>query len=82
MRLGDAQTAQRYFNQAIKNDPTSWKPLYNLACVQVRLGKPEAAFNYPQEAVGRGFTEQALLRADPCFKPLHTDPRFVAIAGQ
>ncbi|MGB5704355.1 MAG: sulfatase-like hydrolase/transferase [Polyangiales bacterium] len=82
MQLGELQVAQGYFRRASQNDPSSWKPIYNLACVQVRAGKPDAAFGYLQEAVGRGFNEQAVLRKDPCFQPLHSDPRFVAIAGE
>lgn len=82
MRLGDLTTAERYFKRAIRNDPTRWRPLYNLACVQVGRGDPNAAFSYLQDAVGKGFTDQKLLRADPCFQALHADPRFVAIAAQ
>ena len=82
MRLGDMPTAESYFQRAIRNDPTRWQPIYNLACVQVRKADPNAAFSYLQSAVAAGFTDQKLLRADPCFQPLRADPRFVAIAGQ
>ena len=64
------------------HDPTRWRPIYNLACVQMGKGDANAAFAYLQQAVAAGFTDQKLLRADPCFQALHTDPRFVAIAGR
>jgi len=82
LRLSDLATAERYFQLASKNDPSSWKPLYNLACLQTRKGDANAAFGYLQRAIAAGFTDQALLRADPCFQGLHSDPRFIAIAGQ
>lgn len=82
LRLGDLATAERYFLLANRNDPNSWQPLYNLACVQSHRGVPDAAFGYLQRAIANGFVDSALLRADPCFAALHVDPRFVAIAGQ
>ena len=82
MRLGDLPTAESYFQRAIQNGPREWTPIYNLACVQMAKGDADAAFGYLQRAVATGFTNQASLKADPCFQALHADPRFVAIAGE
>jgi choline-sulfatase len=82
LRLSDSATAERYFLLANRNDPNSWKPLYNLACVQSRKGARDAAFGYLQRAIASGFVDSAMLRADPCFAALRADPRFTAIAGQ
>lgn len=82
LRLNDIATAERYFVLATRNNPNAWQPLYNLACVQSKKDAPDAAFGYLQQAIAIGFADSALLRSDPCFVTLHTDPRFVAIAGQ
>jgi choline-sulfatase len=82
MQLGDLATAESYFQRAFRNDSTRWQPIYNLACVQAHRGDANAAFSYLQRAAAMGFTDQELLKADPCFRSLHADPRFVAFAGQ
>jgi arylsulfatase A-like enzyme/Flp pilus assembly protein TadD len=80
LRTGDLQSAQRYSLRASQIDPASWKPLYNLACVQVHQGDPNAAISSLQSAVARGFSDAALLQGDACFAPLHSDPRFRQLA--
>jgi len=82
LRSSDLPIAESYFQRAIQNGPSEWTPIYNLACVQMKKSDADAAFGYLQRAIARGFTDQALLKRDPCFQALHTDPRFVAIAGQ
>jgi Tfp pilus assembly protein PilF len=80
LRLADLETAARYLQRASEIDPGSWKPLYNVACVQIHRGQTAAALGSLHKAMQAGLADRALLERDPCFAALRSDPRFQRLA--
>jgi hypothetical protein len=72
-RLGDleAQIERRIPEDAVK--------LYNAACAQCRLDRPQRGAAYLIQAVKAGFTDISHLRRDPDLRPLREHPVFRAI---
>ena len=52
---------------------------YNLACVDAREKKPDAAFKQLERAIGAGFDEEATLKEDPDLAPLRGRPQWAGI---
>lgn len=52
---------------------------FNLACVDVREGKKDAAFKQLDRAVGVGLDDERLLMTDTDLAPIRDDPRFATI---
>jgi serine/threonine protein kinase len=49
---------------------------YGLACLAVRTGHRDEAFDYLGRAVDTGYNNAPFMRTDEALKSLHTDPRF------
>ena len=49
---------------------------YDLACLAVRTGHKDEAFDYLDRAVDAGYNNAPFMRTDEALKSLHTDPRF------
>lgn len=76
-RLGHAVGARRFFERARRVRPDSWKPVYNLACLEAAIGRPEAALDLLlAELPGRGPVEAGLLETDPDLREVRALPRF------
>jgi non-specific serine/threonine protein kinase/serine/threonine-protein kinase len=50
--------------------------LYETACMNARMGKPEEALNWLEELADRGYPDAAWTRKDPELASLREDPRF------
>jgi hypothetical protein len=50
-----------------------------IARLYAALGEQDQAFGWLQEACERREGELALVKTDPTFRSLHSDPRFVAL---
>ena len=50
--------------------------LYNIACCNAILGKPDAAFKALDQAIEAGFNQVEIMADDPDLKNLRSDPRF------
>ncbi len=76
--LGKART---FFEKAWKLGglPTA---AYNVACIDAREKKVDAAFSSLGRALGAGFDDVASLNADPDLEPLRTSPRWKGILDQ
>lgn len=82
MNLGDLSTAEGYLVRANRIDPSSWKPFYNLACLQVKGGDANSAIHSLQNAVTLGLDNAEQLKGDVCWAPLRADPRFAELVRQ
>jgi tetratricopeptide (TPR) repeat protein len=74
-RRGEHGRALELWQQALELDPTSATTLYNLACVQALLGRPELALEHLERAIGSGgarFRQWA--RTDPDLATLWRRP--------
>jgi hypothetical protein len=75
IRANDLARARSFFEKSWKLGqlPTA---AYNLACLDAREKKTDAAFAGLDRALGAGFDDADLLRTDPDLAPLRESPRF------
>jgi Tfp pilus assembly protein PilF len=81
--LGEIDRARRYLEQAHTARPDSWIPLYNLACLEAPLGRPQEAIVLLRQALKAGFERPALLEQSDDFasiRQLADYPRLLADA--
>lgn len=84
-RLGVAAVQKNELGRAREFFEESWKlgelptAPYNLACLDAREGKPEAAFRQLDRAVAAGFDDEATLQRDPDLVSLRGRPEFARI---
>ena len=79
--LGEDDTATKWLTHALSVDPDEPLILYNAACVNVRLGRTEAALDFLEQAFGAGVFP-AWAANDPDLDPLRAQPRFRKLVGQ
>jgi len=65
MEAGDYDKAQTIYERLRDAVPTSFVPLYNLACARSRLGDEAGAVDALGRAVVMGFTDRLALATDP-----------------
>lgn len=75
-RLADPEAAARYFERARNADSEHWVASYNLACLHLLQGRPEAAFVALDEAIARGFRQPGVLENDPDWDGFRADLRY------
>ena len=84
-RLGVAAVQKNELGKAREFFEESWKlgelptAPYNLACLDAREGKPDAAFRQLDRAVAAGFDDEATLGKDADLAPLRGRPEFARI---
>lgn len=78
--LGEDETAMKWLSHAVSVDPDEPLILYNAACVNVRLGRTEAALDFLEQAFGAGVFP-AWAANDPDLDPLRSHPRFQKLLG-
>jgi serine/threonine protein kinase/tetratricopeptide (TPR) repeat protein len=79
--LGEDDNALKWLGHALAVDPDEPLILYNAACVNVRLGRTEAALDFLEQAFGAG-AFPAWIANDPDLDPVRTHPRFQKLLGQ
>jgi tetratricopeptide (TPR) repeat protein len=77
---GDYEAALAGFREGHERFPADWTLLYNMACVEARLGKREDAIEHLRAAVDLGADMDPL--ADDDLESLREDSDFVAIARE
>ena len=70
--------AREFFEQAWKVGELPTSP-YNLACLDAREGKPDAAFRELDRAVAAGFDDEPALAGDPDLASLRSRPEWARI---
>ena len=84
-RLGVAAVQKNELGKAREFFEESWKAgelptaPYNLACLDAREGKPDAAFRQLDRAVAAGFDDEATLAKDTDLASLRARPEFARI---
>ncbi len=76
---GDFSSALTAWAACLEIDPANARVVYNTACCQARLGRPEKAVGLLEGAVTRGFIDFDRLRSDADFESLRTHPRYLAL---
>lgn len=81
VQANDLGKARTFFERSWKLGklPTA---AYNLACVDAREKKIDAAFASLDRALGAGFDDEAALRTDPDLAPLRSSPRWSGLPGR
>lgn len=79
-QAGDLARARQLFQMSwdVAELPTA---AFNLACLDVREGKADAAFRHLEQAVGVGLDDEKLLLTDTDLAPVRNDPRFGGIVA-
>lgn len=86
-RLGVAAVEKKELGKAREFFEESWKlgelptAPYNLACLDAREGKPDAAFRQLDRAIAAGFDEEATLAKDSDLASLRNRPEFARIVA-
>jgi hypothetical protein len=77
----DLEKARAFFERSWKLGklPTA---AYNLACVDAREKKLDAAFANLDRALGAGFDDEAVLKTDPDLAPLRSSPRWSGVTAR
>lgn len=74
---GQVDRGRELMRQAIEQHPDAWQGHYNLACIEARVGDPEAAFEALRRAAELGGEEvRNAAPKDPDFASIRDDPRF------
>lgn len=76
---GDFSSALAAWAACLELDPANARIVYNAACCQARLGRPEKAVGLLEGAVMRGFIDFDRLRTDADFESVRTHPRYLAL---
>lgn len=83
LNQGDEAGARAELQAGIEANPDAWQGYFNLACIEARLGKEEAALKELQRAADRDPEAVAKFAPqDEDFASLKNNPRFLAITGQ
>lgn len=77
--LGDASRGLEWAERALALDHENPLVFYNLAGIYGAAGRIEEGIQSLEKAVQLGFSHREGLENDPDFKPLRSDPRFVAL---
>lgn len=72
-RHTDGLRIDRKLARLVPNDPTVH---YNLACSLSLLGRPDAALDALETAIGLGYSDPEFMAKDADLSLLHGDPRF------
>lgn len=75
---GEIDMARRFFEQAWQVGELPSAP-FNLACLDARAGKTDAAFKQLDRALAAGFDEEETLLSDPDLNSLRGLPQFSAV---
>jgi TolB-like protein/Flp pilus assembly protein TadD len=78
-RSGDKEGARKILAELDERAKTKFVPAYNIAEVYVGLGENDKALDYLEKAYEERSFFMALLRTDPVFDGLRSNPRFKAI---
>lgn len=62
--------------RAVGNGADGWDPPWELASAHAALNDHEATIRHLERAIGLGFPHAVLLRLDPTFDSVRSDPRF------
>lgn len=80
VRTGDGRAAAAV-RAWVEAHPGDTLMLYNLACLEARGGRPEAALEALDRAVRAGFDDLDTMAADPDLDPVRHRPAYAALAG-
>ncbi len=78
VQKNELQKAREFFEQSWKAGELPTAP-YNIACIDAREGKVEAAFRQLDRAVAAGFDDEAILARDTDLASLRGRPEFARI---
>jgi eukaryotic-like serine/threonine-protein kinase len=78
-RLGRSSEAEKVLTELTLRSRRSYVPAYNLAAVNVGLGKREQALALLEKGYSDRSMMMPFLKADPDFDSLHSDPRFASL---
>ena len=78
----DWRAAEQTLGDALALAPGDPANLYNLACTQSRLGKPDAALTTLAHAASAGFGDFDLIGRDPDLAAVRALPQYGAFAGR
>ncbi len=84
-RTGDPETAAKYFEEAQRLRPDSWKPPYDLACLKAVAGDADAALCLLESALTMESVDKTLVQAlqsDPDFASLRDRTEFKALVNR
>ena len=73
---GRLEEAERVMNEGLEEKPGDPATLYNLACLEARAGKTEAALDHLQAATGANERFLKAAQTDEDFASIRADPRF------
>src|SRR5512140_137785 len=75
---GDLAKAREFFEKAWKLGELPSAP-FNLACLDVRQGKGDAAFQQLDRAIAAGFDDEKMLRSDKDLEAIRSKPKFQGV---
>ncbi len=78
-RVNHLKQARRCFLKSLNIDPRRAWSYYDLACLDAREGKRNAAFKHLQQAMELGFRDSGYLRRDADFRSLRRDVRWKSL---
>ena len=78
VQKNELQRARDFFEQSWKAGELPTAP-YNIACIDAREGKIEAAFRQLDRAIAAGFDDEGILATDTDLVPLRGRPEFARI---
>jgi Flp pilus assembly protein TadD len=73
---GNREKAITAFERAIQLGYKQPTAMYNIACANAMMGKPDAAFEWLEKSVGAGFDIGGYINGDPDLASLRSDSRF------
>ncbi len=77
---GELERARNLFERSWKVGELPTAP-FNLACLDARQKKTDAAFNQLERAVAAGFDDEKTLKSDADLAPIRANPRFSGIVA-
>ena len=82
VRLGDAESARRNIETALRLQPDDFGTLYNAACTYTHLGDNERALDMLDCALSAGHGFREWIEHDPDLDSLHSLPRYREILAR
>jgi len=76
IEAGDLEEAERVMNEGLEEKPGDPAMLYNLACLEARAGKPDAALDHLVAAAEANERFRNAAQTDEDFASIRDDPRF------